>query len=202
MTGGSSGVNNNNMHMMNDGEDVIMEDTTTDLVSTSEERVGNDDNNNDMMMLIDDEINNSNNNDSSIMKSKTNPPGSPSGTTENITPNTTTNTTNVNNNNMNEGETLDAKEACLMLRSDDLASRINAATKIEQIAHQLGPKRTREELIPFITESVDDEDEVLVPLASSLGKLMNYVGGISQYAVCLLAPLELLLTVGEFYLFI
>lgn len=195
MTGGSSGVNNNNnMHMMNDGEDVIMEDTTT-----SEERVVNDDDNNDMMMLIDDDINNSNSNDSSIMKSKTNnPPGSPSGTTENITPNTTTVTTN--NNNMNEDETIDAKEACLMLRSDDLASRINAATKIEQIAHQLGPKRTREELIPFITESVDDEDEVLVPLASSLGKLMNYVGGISQYAVCLLAPLELLLTVGEFCL--
>lgn len=54
----------------------------------------------------------------------------------------------------------------------------------------------QQELVPFLTESVDDEDEVLVALAIALGKLIPFVGG-KQYAYVILQPLELLLTVGK-----
>jgi serine/threonine-protein phosphatase 2A regulatory subunit A len=43
---------------------------------------------------------------------------------------------------------------------------------------------------------VDDEDEVLLALATSLGKLVEHVGG-GSYAHNLLPPLEFLLTVGK-----
>jgi serine/threonine-protein phosphatase 2A regulatory subunit A len=52
------------------------------------------------------------------------------------------------------------------------------------------------ELLPFVTDGVDDEDEVLLALATSLGKMVNLVGG-GSYAQTLLPPLELLLTVEE-----
>jgi len=55
-----------------------------------------------------------------------------------------------------------------------------------------------QELLPFLTDGVDDEDEELLAMATSLGKLIQQTGG-SSYAHCLLVPLELLLTVGEFY---
>ena len=42
-------------------------------------------------------------------------------------------------------------------------------------ANALGPERTRDELIPFLSESVDDEDEVLQMLAENLGKLVPMV---------------------------
>jgi hypothetical protein len=53
-----------------------------------------------------------------------------------------------------------------------------------------------QELIPFLTDGVDDEDEVLLAMASSLGNMADQVGGAS-YAHTLLPPLELLLTVGK-----
>ena len=53
-----------------------------------------------------------------------------------------------------------------------------------------------QELLPFLTDGVDDEDEVLVAIATSLGKLVEYVGG-PAHAHVLLPPLELLLTVGK-----
>ena len=50
--------------------------------------------------------------------------------------------------------------------------------------------RTREELIPFLQESVDDEDEVLLALAEELGKgFEEYVGG-KKFAHVILGPLE------------
>jgi HEAT repeat. len=53
-----------------------------------------------------------------------------------------------------------------------------------------------QELIPFLTDRIDDEDEVLAVVASSLSKLIPFVGG--QFHVrLLLAPLELLLSVEE-----
>lgn len=53
-----------------------------------------------------------------------------------------------------------------------------------------------QELLPFLTDGVDDEDEVLVAIASNLGKLIEHVGG-PAHAHTLLPCLELLLTVGE-----
>ena len=50
--------------------------------------------------------------------------------------------------------------------------------------------------MPFVTDGTDDEDEVLLALANSLGKLIPLVGG-GSHAQSLLPPLELLLTVEE-----
>jgi serine/threonine-protein phosphatase 2A regulatory subunit A len=52
------------------------------------------------------------------------------------------------------------------------------------------------ELLPFVTDGTDDEDEVLLALANSLGKLIPLVGG-GSHAQSLLPPLEMLLTVEE-----
>lgn len=59
-----------------------------------------------------------------------------------------------------------------------------------------GEERTRRELIPFVNESVDDEDEILLALAEELGEFVPLVGG-AQYAHFLLPPLEALATVDE-----
>ena len=90
----------------------------------------------------------------------------------------------------------DALLAIEKLRSDDLPSRIEAARKLSTIAGALGPQRTRDELLPFLSDGVDDDDEVLEVIATSLGKLVPYVGG-QEYIPTLLQPLELLLAVEE-----
>jgi len=61
----------------------------------------------------------------------------------------------------------------------------------------LGPDRARSELIPFLQDSLDDEDEVLLALAEELGKnFEQYIGG-KQFAHLLLGPLESLSAVEE-----
>jgi serine/threonine-protein phosphatase 2A regulatory subunit A len=64
------------------------------------------------------------------------------------------------------------------------------------IASALGPQRTREELLPFLSDSLDDEDEVLLVMADELGGFVDVVGG-DAYAHLLLTPLESLATVDE-----
>ena len=85
------------------------------------------------------------------------------------------------------------------MRSDDLSLRVSAARKLTTISAALGPDRTREELLPFLSDGVDDEDEVLEAIAGSLGKLIPYVGSTPEknYGASLLGPLELLLAVEE-----
>ncbi len=97
---------------------------------------------------------------------------------------------------MNITEEEEARQAIDMLRGDDVTERIAAANKLDSVAKTLGEERTREELLPFLTDGVDDEDDVLAAIATSLGKLVPYVGGPSHVHV-LLAPLEILLSVGK-----
>lgn len=82
------------------------------------------------------------------------------------------------------------------LRNDDLQLRLNGTRRIKMIADALGPERTRGELLPFLAESIDDEDEVLLALAEELGDFLNEVGG-TQHASLLVQPLENLATVEE-----
>lgn len=83
------------------------------------------------------------------------------------------------------------------LKSDEVQLRLNAIHRISTIALALGPQRARDELVPFIQESLDDEDEVLLALAEELGKnFEDHLGG-PQYAHLLLAPLENLAAVEE-----
>lgn len=83
------------------------------------------------------------------------------------------------------------------LRSEDVQLRLNAIHSIPTIALALGPDRARDELVPFLQDSIDDEDEVLLALAEELGRnFEEFIGG-SEYAHILLGPLENLSAVEE-----
>lgn len=82
------------------------------------------------------------------------------------------------------------------LKHEDVTLRIRSMTKLTTIANALGVDRTRNELLPFLNESIDDEDEVLLILAEELGNLVKFVGG-PKYASVLLIPLESLAAVEE-----
>ncbi|CAO3692720.1 unnamed protein product [Rhizopus stolonifer] len=68
--------------------------------------------------------------------------------------------------------------------------------KLGTIALALGPQKTREELVPFLSEGIDDEDEVLLAVAEELGNFGELVGG-PEFAHFVLVPLESLTTVEE-----
>ncbi|AMD18843.1 HBL059Cp [Eremothecium sinecaudum] len=83
------------------------------------------------------------------------------------------------------------------LKHDDIANRVEAMKKLDTIALALGQQRTRDELIPFLTEvAQDDEDEVFAFLAQQLGKFVPFIGG-SNYATLLLPALEILASTEE-----
>ena len=63
------------------------------------------------------------------------------------------------------------------LKDDDVELRAESNANLLTIARALGPDRTRDELVPFLCASVDDTDEVLGPMAKSLGELGQFVGG-------------------------
>lgn len=74
-------------------------------------------------------------------------------------------------------------------RHDDVGFRIHATRQLPRIARALGAERTREELIPFVVDSTDDEDEVLLTLAEAFGALylcvccVNMLGGAERTQV-------------------
>ncbi|KAF3491655.1 protein phosphatase PP2A regulatory subunit A [Arthroderma uncinatum] len=82
------------------------------------------------------------------------------------------------------------------LKHDDVILRLNAIHRLSTIALALGPERTRDELVPFLDDSVEDEDEVLTALSEELGNFVEYVGG-PEYAHVLLSPLEHLAAIEE-----
>lgn len=82
------------------------------------------------------------------------------------------------------------------LKSDDVHLRLASIRRLSTIALALGPQRTREELIPFLQDQLDDEDEVLLVLAEELGGFAEYVGG-KEWAFLILGPLENLAAVEE-----
>lgn len=82
------------------------------------------------------------------------------------------------------------------LKSEEPLRRLNSISRLTIIAQALGEERTRNELIPFLSENVDDEDEVLLAESEQLGNFVPYVGG-PQYAHVLLPLLEQLSTVEE-----
>jgi serine/threonine-protein phosphatase 2A regulatory subunit A len=74
--------------------------------------------------------------------------------------------------------------------------QLNSIRRLKTIALALGEERTRKELVPFLTDSTDDEDEVLQAIAEELGDFVPYVGG-PGHAHTLLPPLEATSTVEE-----
>ena len=82
------------------------------------------------------------------------------------------------------------------LKSDDMKKRINSVKNLSTIAVALGFERTRKELLPYILDLLDDDEEVLLALAENLGSFLDYVGG-PAFAVHVLHPLENLCAVEE-----
>lgn len=82
------------------------------------------------------------------------------------------------------------------LKHDDVLLRLGAIKRLSTIALALGAGRTRDELIPFLDESVEDEDEVLTALSQELGVFVEYVGG-PAWGHVLLSPLENLAAIEE-----
>ena len=74
--------------------------------------------------------------------------------------------------------------------------RLNCIKKLPKIALELGVERTRTELIPFLTNKINDEDEVQFALAEQIGNLIPLIGG-PEYVHYLLSPLESLTTVED-----
>ncbi|RVW49550.1 Serine/threonine-protein phosphatase 2A 65 kDa regulatory subunit A beta isoform, partial [Vitis vinifera] len=81
-------------------------------------------------------------------------------------------------------------------KNEDIQLRLNSIRRLSTIARALGEERTRKELIPFLSENNDDDDEVLLAMAEELGVFIPYVGGV-EHANVLLPPLETLCTVEE-----
>jgi len=82
------------------------------------------------------------------------------------------------------------------MKSEDTEARIATMRKLRTVAAALGPERTRRELIPFLNEQVEDDDEVLLVMAEELGGCVDLVGGPAE-AVVLMGPLGALATVEE-----
>lgn len=82
------------------------------------------------------------------------------------------------------------------LKNDDIQLRLNSIRRLSTIARALGEERTRKELIPFLSENNEDDDEVLLAMAEELGVFIPYAGGV-EHANDLLPPLETLSTVEE-----
>lgn len=58
------------------------------------------------------------------------------------------------------------------LKHDDVSNRVEAMQKLDTIAIALGPERTRKELLPFLHDvAQDDEEEVFTVLGAKLGSL-------------------------------
>lgn len=55
------------------------------------------------------------------------------------------------------------------LKADDINLRVTATRSLPAIADALGPERVRAELVPFINDSTDDEDEVLARIKLVVG---------------------------------
>ncbi|KAI6674192.1 hypothetical protein NL676_002098 [Syzygium grande] len=82
------------------------------------------------------------------------------------------------------------------LKNEDIQLRLNSIRRLSTIACALGEETTRKELIPFLSENNDDDDEVHLAMAEELGVFIPYVGGV-EHANVLLTPLETLCTVEE-----
>lgn len=83
------------------------------------------------------------------------------------------------------------------LRHDDIAVRVDSMKRITTIALALGEERTRNELLPFLEDAAqEDEDEVLTVMAKEIAQFVPLLGG-QEYAPLLLTPLSTLASCEE-----
>ena len=83
------------------------------------------------------------------------------------------------------------------LKSDDIQKRLNSVKNLGTIAIALGPQRARDELLLYILDLMDDDEQVLKQLAETLdGQFLEFIGG-NVYAGHLLKVLEQLAEIEE-----
>ena len=82
------------------------------------------------------------------------------------------------------------------LKSDVIKDRLKSINSLPTIALALGEERCRSELIAVISNTIYDDDEILLALAEQIGNLVPYIGG-SEYAFTLLEPLDTLTAVED-----
>lgn len=88
------------------------------------------------------------------------------------------------------------KEMIENLRSEDPELRLSSMRGIHLIAATLGPERTRDELLLYLTDYLDDNDEVLRVFANAMGNMLQEVDGVAHVG-SLLSPLEILASLDE-----
>ena len=69
-------------------------------------------------------------------------------------------------------------------RHDEVPQRVAATKCLTRISRALGPERTREELVPFLVDSTDDEDEVLLVMAEALGASLYITQLATRFGRC------------------
>ena len=82
------------------------------------------------------------------------------------------------------------------LKADEVEKRLASVKGLHCIAQTLGPERTRNELLPYLTDYLDEDDNVLRAFALILGNMLADVGGV-QFATALYEPLEVLCGLDE-----
>eukprot|EP00053_Salpingoeca_punica_P008543 m.76559 g.76559 ORF g.76559 m.76559 type:complete len:581 (+) comp14642_c0_seq1:206-1948(+) len=82
------------------------------------------------------------------------------------------------------------------MKDEDLQIRVNAIKRLSTIALALGEDRTRKDLVPYLCNCMEEEDELLLALSEELGKFGLLVGG-PQHSHVLLKPLQTLAQVEE-----
>ncbi|KAG5193166.1 protein phosphatase 2A regulatory subunit [Tribonema minus] len=80
--------------------------------------------------------------------------------------------------------------------STDQEIRLRAIKRARLVAEVMGAEAARDELVPYLTSIVDDDDEVLLAIAEQLGGFVPLVGG-AAHASLLLPCLENLASVDE-----
>uniref|UniRef100_A0A7S3ENB3 TOG domain-containing protein n=1 Tax=Rhodosorus marinus TaxID=101924 RepID=A0A7S3ENB3_9RHOD len=91
----------------------------------------------------------------------------------------------------NHDETQAAATLIDGLKGPELSIRVTATQGLSKIGAALGPERTRDELLPFLAETIEDDDEVLKALAQVLGDMLDVVGG-AKHVASLIPLLEVL----------
>lgn len=85
------------------------------------------------------------------------------------------------------------------LASDTTAQRLEALRKVNLVAHAVGPDRTRDQILPIITDLIRSSvaDELLYTVAELLPDITQYLGTSPDRYLAVLPALELLMSQEE-----
>lgn len=82
------------------------------------------------------------------------------------------------------------------MSSTDPTQRLEAFKNLTSVAVSIRDARTRNELVPYITECTNDDDDILIVIAEELRQFPDLVGG-KKYVACLFPALENLISVDS-----